>query len=183
MKSETALTGDNKLTKDTDVIAPPLPVTAGSRRLPAAYSQKRIFSRCLTGMMVMMMGVDVNVLFREAERSCYRCPRWNLVSSVGVGISPPLLTRFFSQHKHQEHDGKACTVVTDLAAQDTHRSVGLIRPCLSHVYVASALLWYHGNIGAGLMLVKINDIMLCFRWLTHVSMLISKTCHNDNISS
>lgn len=42
--------------------------------------------------MIMMMGVDVsNVLFweeMETEReTCCRYPRWNLVSSVGIGIS------------------------------------------------------------------------------------------------
>ena len=41
----------------------------------------------MSSMMMMMMGVDVNVLFREERETCYRYPRWNLVSSVGAGIS------------------------------------------------------------------------------------------------
>lgn len=41
--------------------------------------------------MIMTTVMGVNVLFREerdgVRNTCYQCPRWNLVSSVGVGIS------------------------------------------------------------------------------------------------
>lgn len=48
--------------------------------------------------MIMTMGANVsNVLFweeMETEReTCYRYPRWNLVSSVGVGISSSLFPK------------------------------------------------------------------------------------------
>lgn len=58
----------------------------------------------------MMMGVDVNVLFRETEvEACYRRPRRILVSAVAVGISSspspnPLRSK---QRKRPKDDGDA----------------------------------------------------------------------------